>query len=77
MVDPAKTIRNLTYIMDSKGVSTTLLFSSSKLTKPALEEISLAKNFRKNFIVIYLEDLIQLDTEPSHFLENKINELFD
>ena len=68
---PAKTIRNLSYIMDAKGISSTLLFTASALSKPALKEIEKAKNFGKHFIIFYLEDLQSLDS-PSSLLKNKL-----
>lgn len=73
---PAKTIRNLSYIMDSKGISSTFLFTASPLTKPALEEIEKAKNFGKHFIVFNLEDLVST-TSPSLVLKNKLEDTAD
>lgn len=73
---PAKTIRNLSYIMESKGITTTFLFTASSLTKPALDEIEKAKNMGKYFIIIYLEELLTIKNDPQDFLRAKINYIF-
>lgn len=74
---PAKTIRNLSYIMESKGITTTILFTVSKLTKPALEEVDKAKIIGKNFIIIYFEDLLCLKSNPNEFFRNLIKKTFN
>lgn len=58
--------------MDSKGIDTTILFTSSNLTNPALKEVDKAANVGKKFIIIYLKDLINLDCEPYELLKSKI-----
>lgn len=69
-----KTIRNLSSIMEVKGISTTILVTASVLTKPAIGEIEKAKLTNKNIIVIYLNELLSLNKTPLRFLEDKILE---
>lgn len=74
----AKTIRNLNSIMEAKGITTSILFTSSTLTKPALEEIQKAKNLNKHIIVFYVQDLINnLDRSPHIILEEKIRREYE
>lgn len=73
---PVKTIRNLSYIMESKGITTTILFSKSELTKPALEEIRKSENLGKHFIIIYLKDLISIQDNPNTFFKKLLETKF-
>lgn len=67
-------IRNMSQIMDSKGAYTTILFTRSKLGKPAKEEIEKVERLGKHFIVITLDELINMQTTPIELLKRKINE---
>ena len=72
----SKVIRNLSQLMDYKGVITSIIFTSSKLTKAAEEEISKIKNNGKYFIIFTLEDLINMQIAPLELLEQKIIDTF-
>lgn len=73
---PAKTIRNLNSIMESKGISTTILFTASPLSKASLQEVEKAKNFGKYFIVFSFDDLLNINSTPLELLKIKIEKTF-
>ena len=73
---PAKTIRNLNSVMESKGISTTILFTASPLSKASVKEVEKAKNSGKYFIIFSLVDLLDMNSTPLEVLKNKIKEAF-
>lgn len=69
----AKIIRNLSSIMEIKGITGAILFTTSALTKPALEEIQKSKNLNKKIIVLYLNDIINnTNKSPYDILKKKL-----
>lgn len=69
----SKIIRNLSSIMEIKGITGSILFTTSALTKPALEEIQKAENSNKKIIVLYLNDIINNSNKsPYAILKEKL-----
>ena len=73
---PSPTLRNLSQVMDSKGACTTILFTRSIPTKAAVKEIDKFKRLGKYFIIITIDDIISMSSNPCDLLKQKINETF-
>ena len=72
-----KVIRNITYIMNKKGITTTLLFTKNNITKGAQIEIHKQAAHNKFIIVFDLNDLCSLTNKnnPYNMLLTKYDEL--
>jgi Holliday junction resolvase-like predicted endonuclease len=70
------TIRNLSKIMESKGATTIILFTYSKLTKPAIQEINEQLALGNHFICLDLADLKSLckRRKPDDLLREKLKD---
>ena len=71
---PVKTIRNLSCIMEMKGISYSILVTTSNLTKAALKEVDKLRETNKNIIVILLDDIVNIKKSPIDILKEKIIE---
>ena len=69
-----KTIRDLSCVMELKGIESPILITTSVLTKPALEEIKKLQETNKNIIVIYLEEIKNIEKPTEEILKEKIIE---
>lgn len=69
-------LRNLSQIMDSKGAFTSVLFTRSNPTKAAMEEIDKFKRVGKYFVVITIDEITNMRSNPCDLLKQKINETF-
>ena len=69
-----KTIRDLSCVMELKGIESSILITTSVLTKPALEEIKKLQETNKNIIVIYLEEIKNIGKPTEEILKEKIIE---
>ena len=73
-----KVIRNLSYIMDKKGISTLLLFVKNNITEGAKLEINKQATHNKFILVFNLQDLNKIDNKkimPIDLLISKLNNL--
>lgn len=73
-----KVIRNLSYLMDKKGICTLLLFTKKNVTEGAEKEILKQAAHNRFILTFSLEDLIEVDNErvkPIELLILKFHEL--
>lgn len=60
--------------MEMKGISYSILVTTSNLTKAALKEVDKLRETNKNIIVILLDDIVNIKKSPIDILKEKIIE---
>lgn len=60
--------------MEMKGISSSILITTSPLTEPAVKEIEKLQETNKNIFVLNLNDMIDMKKTPINILEEKIIE---
>lgn len=73
-----KVIRNLSYLMDKKGICTLMLFAKKDITDVARDEILKQAAHNRYILVFTLEELMKIDNnkmKPIDLLISKLNHL--